>query len=197
MTVSDRFQRAIAAFDAVNRRDPNLDRTPRGPYPRELRYAERMSGWLDRLAPDASEALRLAARCQHIARWTIPRERYPMDRAGYLKWRTDLYRFHAERAAEILREVGYDAETIARVSGLLLKKQLKRDPEMQTLEDVACLVFLDHYFPDFLKKHDDDKVIAILRKTWKKMSPRAREAALVLPLPPKAADLVERALSGP
>src|SRR5260221_13458894 len=101
-----RFQRAIERFDAANAQDPNRVVVEGGEHPKELRYAQRMTRWLERLEPQASEALRLAARSQHIRRWTIPRSAYPMDRAGYHRWRTDLARFHAETAGEILREVG-------------------------------------------------------------------------------------------
>ena len=141
-----------------------------------------MTAWLERLAPDASEALRLAARGQHICRWTIPRDSYPMDRAGYLRWRNECKRMHAEKLGEILKEVGYDQATIDRVQSLVRKERLKADPETQLLEDVICLVFLENYFADFSRQHDEAKLIDIVRKTWKKMSPQGHEAALKLPL---------------
>src|SRR4051812_11345330 len=108
-----------------------------------------MTAWLMKIEQDASEALLLAARAQHLMRWSIPRSQFPMDRAGYLQWRTTLYDFHADRAAEVMREVGYDDATIARVRSLIRKEKIKADAEMQTLEDVICLVFLENYFADF------------------------------------------------
>lgn len=195
VTDSARFAEAIARFDAANAQDPNKEIVDGVEYPKELLYAQRMSAWLERLAPTASEALQLAARCQHIRRWTIPRNEYPMDRAGYKQWRTTLAKFHAETAAEILKEVGYDEETIRRVQGFLRKERLKLDPETQLLEDVICLVFLENYFADFAQQHEQEKLVGVLRKTWRKMSPRGHQAALELTLPANARRLVERALA--
>lgn len=188
---SEKFRAAIAAFDAANAEDP----TRIGGEPAELLYARRMTDCLNRLYPEADETLHLAARAQHIRRWMIPRSRYPMTRAGYHQWRTSLYSFHAEAAAEILRTAGYDDAIVSRVGSLLRKEKLRTDPQTQMLEDVACLVFLENYFADFAPKHDEEKIIVILRRTWKKMSPRAQQAALKLPLPPDARRLVEKALS--
>ena len=191
-----RFAAAIAAIDAANAADPNAVPDDDGqPVPSELLYGRRMSRWLDRLYPDAAEPLRLAARAQHLRRWEVPRDRYPMDRAGYHRWRTGLYTFHADAAAAILRDVGYDEPTVARVRFLLRKERLKADPDTQALEDVICLVFLENYFADFAPKHDPDKVVTILRRTWAKMSPVGHAAAMKLPLPPPAAELVARALA--
>ncbi len=195
MNPSQRFQTAIDRFDAVNLEDPHQETFEGKNIPKELLYAKRMTKWLNRLASDASEALKLAARSQHIARWKIPRSRYPMNRKGYLEWRTTLNRFHAQTAAEILRDVGYAEDTIARVESLLLKKHLKDDPEMQLMEDVVCLVFLESYFTDFSKTIDEEKIIPIIQKTWKKMTPRAHKAALSLHLPPEAKALIEKSLS--
>jgi len=184
---SERFPRALARIDAANALDP---------FGRELIYSQRMTDWLHRVAPDASEPLRLAARAQHIMRWKIPRSDYPMDRAGYHRWRTRLYDFHADATAEILREVGYDDATIARVRSLIRKERIKSDPEMQTLEDVICLVFLENYFHEFAQDHDEQKLITILQRTWKKMSPRGHELALQLPLGDEDRRMIERALGG-
>jgi len=194
MIPSDRFEAALARFDAINRQDPNCERFEGEQTPKELVYAERMTRWLNRLAPEASEALKLAARSQHIARWKIPRSDYPMDRKGYHQWRTTLNRFHADTAASVLRELGYDEATIERVSGFLIKKHLKDDPEMQLLEDVICLVFLESYFADFSKKHDEGKLIPIIQKTWGKMTPRGHKAALSLHISPKAMAFIQKAL---
>jgi hypothetical protein len=158
--------------------DPNRTVFEGREYPKELLYAQRMTQWLERLEPDASEPLRLAARCQHIRRWEIPRGSFPMDRAGYLNWRKTLYQFHADRAGEILRDVGYDADTIARVQSLLKKEKLKADTEMQTLEDVICLVFLENYFSDFAREKDEQKLLGIIKRTWAKMSDRGHAMAL-------------------
>jgi hypothetical protein len=191
-----RFAAAVAAIDAANSLDPNAVPGDDGhPVPSELLYGQRMSRWLDHLYPNASEPLRLAARAQHIRRWEVPRDTYPMDRAGYHRWRTGLYTFHADAAAAILRDIGYDEETVARVRFLLRKERLKADPDTQALEDTICLVFLENDFAGFAPKHDPDKVILILRRTWAKMSPVGHAAALQLPLPPAAAELVRRALA--
>ncbi len=192
-----RFETAIARFDAANAEDPNTEAVDGVARPKELLYAQRMTTWLDKLAPDASEVLRLAARAQHIRRWAISRRDYPMTRTGYLKWRTTLYRFHADTAGDILREVGYDGATVAAVQSLLRKERLKRNPDMQCLEDVICLVFLESYFADFAPQHDAQKVLDVVRKTWKKMSPRGQAAARDLTLPPAAHALLDKALTTP
>jgi hypothetical protein len=155
-----------------------------------------MTRWLNHLEPNASEALQLAARAQHVARWRIPREDYPMDRASYKRWRTDLAELHSLTTGGILRDAGYGDQTIERVQSLLKKKNLKTDPECQALEDVICLVFLESYFADFAARHDEAKLIRILQRTWAKMSERGHEAALQLPLPPELASLVHKALAG-
>ena len=166
-------------------------------WPKELLYGRRMSAWLDRLAPDASEALRLAARAQHIQRWQISRKDYDEGKKGYHLWRTTLYRYHAERAGEILTAAGYDSQTVARVAALLQKKHLRSDPEAQTLEDAACLVFLENYFAEFATRYEPDKIVDIVRKTWAKMSPNGHQAALAMAgsLPPEALKLVQTALA--
>jgi hypothetical protein len=184
--MDSRFDRAIASIDAFNARDPHGE---------ELLYSQRMTAWLARLEPDASEALRLAVRAQHIGRWTSPRKTYPDTRAGYKQWRDALAGYHAEKATEILREAGYGDDVIARVAALIKKKNLKTDAESQTLEDVACLVFLDHEFADFAERHGDEKLIRILQRTWLKMSERGREAALGLDFPPRLKGLIEAALA--
>ena len=192
-----RFETAIARFDAANAEDPNTEEVDGVSHPKELLYAQRMTAWLDKLAPDASEPLRLAARAQHIRRWAIPRRDYPMTRTGYLRWRTTLYRFHADTAGDILRQVGYDDATVAAVQSLLRKERLKRNADMQCLEDVVCLVFLESYFANFAPQYDEQKVIDILRKTWRKMSPQGQSAARRLALPPAAQVLLEKALAIP
>ena len=190
-----RLERALDAFDRINAQDPRTERVDGRDEPKELVYARRMSETLARIEPEASEPLRLAARAQHIARWQIPRDTFPAGRTGYKHWRTRLMEHHAELAAGVLREVGYDDATIARVTQLVRKQGIKRDDDVQTLEDVACLVFLKDYFDDFAAEHDDDKLVDILQKTWIKMSERGRRAALGLRLSARAHALVERALA--
>ena len=192
MTFDPRFQRALDRFDALNAQDPHTDLVEGRPEPRELVYARRMTQWLHRLEPDASAALQLAARSQHLMRWHISRETFPKDRAGYIRWRTTLYDFHADRAAEVLREVGYDDAMIDRVRSLIRKQNLKTDPESQTLEDVICLVFLENYFAQFARDHDEEKLLKILRKTWRKMSDRGHAAAMKLNLGPRELELIHR-----
>ena len=192
---TDRFQRAIQRFDEANRADPHHTVFRGVDEPDELLYAQRMTAWLDRLEPGAGEALRLAVRCQHLCRWMIPRSQYPMTRPGYLQWRSTLARLHADKAGEILREVGYGEELIGRVQSLVRKERLKADPEAQTLEDVACLVFLENEFSDFAARHDEQKVIGIVAKTWRKISERGRAAALALKLGPGDRAIIEKALA--
>lgn len=190
----DRLRRAFERFDEINAQDPRSEVVEGEERPKELVYARRMSETLNRFEPDASEALRLATRAQHIARWRIPRSDFPEGRKGYKKWRVKLMFEHAEIAGEVLREIGYPDETVERVETLVRKQGLKRDPEVQTLEDVACLVFLEHYFDDFAEEHEDEKLVDILQKTWRKMSDRGHKAALELDLGDRARRLVERAL---
>ena len=191
----ERFEDALRFIDEANSQDPNTEHFEGEDYPKELLYSMRMTKWLEAIDPQASEALRLAVRSQHIRRWEIPRSVYPLDRKGYHQWRIRLYDYHGEKAAEILKKVGYDEETIARVRMLLKKKGLKSNPETQTLEDVACLVFLESYFWDFSRLHDEEKIIGILRKTWAKMSPRGQEAARELSLNAGAEALLNKALT--
>jgi hypothetical protein len=154
-----------------------------------------MSAQLHKFCEAPSEALQLAARSQHICRWKIPRSDYPMDRSGYKKWRLDLAQMHGDIAGEIMAVQGYDEHMIARVKDLLLKRSLKRDDEVQALEDVICLVFIEFYLEDFASKHDEAKLIDIIRKTWNKMSAKGHAAALQLSLLPTMLDLVTKALN--
>lgn len=188
------FKIAIDRFDEANKEDPNTEIWRGDLYPKELLYAMRMSEKLDLFAPKASEALQLAARCQHIRRWEIPRESHEMNRVGYLKWRQALQNFHVEKATAILTEVGYDRATIDEVAFLLQKKQLKKNTDTQILEDVICLVFLEFYFEDFSTKQPEEKQIDILQKTWRKMSKKGQKAALQLPLSDTTLKLVNKAL---
>lgn len=190
-----RLTNITAAIDAANARDPNTIEIEGRREPAELVYGRRMSETLGRIAPDASEPLRIAVRGQHIERWTSPRKAYPEGRVGYLKWRKDLQDFHARRVGEIMAGAGYGADAIARVGALIRKERLKSDAEAQMLEDVACLVFLAHYLDDFMGKTDQDKLAGILAKTWNKMSPFGHEQALKLALPPVVPALLEQGLA--
>ncbi len=194
MPDSDRLSRALAKIDEANSSDPNVESYQGAEQPKELVYSRRMSDWLLRLEPAASEPLRIAAHGQHICRWTLARESFPMDRPGYLRWRIACQKVHAEKLGEILKAVDYDDETIGRVQSLVRKERLKLDPETQLLEDVICLVFLENYFAEFATQHDEAKLIDIVQKTWRKMSSRGHAAALKLPLSVEARALVERAL---
>lgn len=195
MIDSEKFIKVIALFDAANALDPNKEIFEGTEFPKELLYAERMTQKLNDFEPNSSEALRLTVRCQHICRWEIPRDLYEMNRIGYLNWRKDLKDFHAKKASELLKSVGYNAQTIADVEFLLLKKQLKKNADTQTLEDVVCLVFLDFYFLKFSKKYSEEKLINIVQKTWKKMSEKGHKAALGLKLPASVLALITKALS--
>jgi hypothetical protein len=188
--VNEKFLAARACFDAENARDPHLENG----RPRELLYAERLTGWVLKLCPAASEVLQLAARCQHICRWESPRENYPLTRPGYLKWRADLKKFHAEKSGAILRDVGYDADTIRRVQDLNLKKNFPADPECCVLEDALCLVFLEFQFAALAAKSDDEKMINAVRKSWAKMTPAGRAAALKLNFSERETKLIGQAL---
>jgi len=194
MQTESRFCKAIRRFDEENGRDPNSILVDGVAHPHELLYAQRLTEWILQLQPYASEPLLLAARSQHICRWLVPRNSYEMTRAGYLRWRSDLKQMHARKSAEILREVGYDEATIGRVTELNLKKGLGQDHDCQVLEDALCLVTLQYQLSDLMEKTDPEKMIGILRKTWKKMSGAGREQALALPFSEAQKELLQQAL---
>ncbi len=176
---TERFHQAISAFDALNAQDPSQEIAEGQAKPKELLYAERMSAMLKRYAPDASEALQLAVRCQHIQRWKIPRSSYPMTKVGYHQWRNALKTFHADVARKVLIEAGYDGITIERVCALVKKSLPAADAEAQTFEDVVVLVFLENYLESFVASHSDydaEKFADILNKTFRKTSLQARAA---------------------
>lgn len=195
------YQAAIAAFDKANSEDPNKEVFEGKEYPKELLYAQRMTEMQERYAPDASEAVKLACRAQHIQRWKSPRSDFPMDRTGYLQWRTGLYKFHAETAGRLMKEVGYDDEMIERVKTIVGKKALKVNPETQMMEDVVDLVFIEHYMLHFAQQKPDyteEKWIPIIKKTWDKMSERAHEFALAgkIKLPEALVPLILKSIKG-
>jgi hypothetical protein len=191
-----KFEAAIRRFNEVNSRDPNQEITDGISHPCELLYAQRLTNWVLRLCPNAGEELRLAARCQHVCRWEIPRNSYPMTRAGYLKWRADLKKFHAQKAGEILREVGYGEKTVRRVQELNLKKDFPNDSETRVLEDALCLVFLEFQFAELAAKTAEDKTINALQKSWQKMTKAARAEALKLNYGEREKALLQLALNG-
>jgi len=184
--MDDRFARAIAAIDAANADDPNTIVVRGEERPKELAHAELVSAWVVALRPDASEALLLAARGHHLRRWTVSRSSYPTGRAGYLRWRRDLHEQHARDVGEILAGVGYGDATIARVQDLVRKRGLGKDPEVQTLEDALCLVFLETQFDDLAARLDRDKLDGVVDKTLEKMSPDAVARVADLDLSPEA-----------
>ena len=193
---SQRFESALRRFDGENSRDPNTEAINGASQPREWLYAQRLTKWVLQLCPAASEELRLAARCQHICRWEIPRQSYPMTRAGYLQWRATLKKFHAQKAGDILREAGYPEDVIRRVQDLNLKKNFPDDPETRVLEDALCLVFLEFQLADLAAKTAADKTINALQKSWQKMTDAARAEALKLNYGECEKTLLERALNG-
>lgn len=191
MENSLQFFRAIEALDAIHAEDPRLEEGT----PQELLYAQRMSDCLHRLDPYASEALMLAARAQHLRRWSIARESFPLGPVGYKRWRKALTDMHVQVSSATLKDVGYDMSTIGRVEALIRKEHLKGDAESQLLEDVVCLLFLEHEFPAFAARHENDKVVDILRKTWSKMSARGHTEAFKLSWGKSAQDLVLQAVA--
>lgn len=196
MKDSDRYGLVLRKIDEYNGRDPNSETVDGVLFPRELVYSKSLTDWVLKLKPDASEALRIAARGQHIGRWTIPRDQFEMDRGGYLRWREALKQFHAKTVGEILQEAGYDAAFVERVRSMILKKNFKEDPEVQALEDGLCLVFLEKQFAELKSKTPDEKMKEIVRKTWRKMSGLGQALALKLPLSPEAKQFLKVALAG-
>jgi hypothetical protein len=188
------FQNASAWIDAENAQDPNHEIHQSKTHPKELLYSSRMYERLMDFYPNASEAVQIASKAQHICRWKIVRESYPMDRVGYLKWREDLKKFHAKTTAIILEKAGYNEEFIGRVSFLIEKKLLKKDEETQLLEDVICLVFLKYYLDPFVHKHDREKMKNIILKTWNKMSEKGHQEALKINFSPENLELIKEAL---
>ena len=184
--MTDRLGKVLDAIDAVNAADPKGQ---------ALAYGRHMSETLAGFLPTASETLRIAARAQHIERWVSPRDSYPEGRIAYLTWRKELQKHHARRTGELMAEAGYGDDEIARVAALLKKERLKQDAETQALEDVICLVFLEHEAAEFIAKHDDGKVRDILRKTAKKMSVQGLAAAGSLKLDPRLSRLLGEALA--
>lgn len=190
-----RLEKVFSAIDAANAADPHLVTAGGAKQPAELVYGQRMSAWLDRFEPDAGELVQIACRGQHLERFRLPRSDYPMDKAGYHAWRNEQKRRHGERVAAIMVDCGYSAEDAERVAAIVRKEGIKRDADVQLLEDVACLVFMEFYFAPFAADHEAEKIVGIVARTWAKMSDRGREVALTLPLPQDLAPLVHRGIA--
>jgi hypothetical protein len=201
MSQQSNLDKAVALIDAANSEDPNQVSVDGKAWPKELLYSRRMSDMLERYAPGSDDAVKLAIHAQHIQRWKSPRDAYPMDRIGYLKWRKDLYKFHASTAAELLVQAGYGDDVIDRVRQAVAKLDIKNNPDTQMLEDVTDLVFIEHYLLEFVARHpeyDEEKWLDIIRKTWNKMSGRAHEFALSgnITLPEPLIPLIQKAVAG-
>lgn len=192
--MSSKLDTTIDLIDQANSKDPNIENNNGVQAPKELLYSQRMTEQLLEFSPQASAHLQIAARGQHIERWNSLRSDYPEGRAGYKKWRAELGLFHAKRVGELMQQAGYSEEDINRAKYITQKRGLRRDPETQCLEDVVCLVFLNHYLEDFTTKHNEEKLIDIIQKTWAKMSDEGHNAALKLPLAPEMQTLIGKAL---
>lgn len=200
MSDPQKLEKTLQLIDEANSEDPNKVSVEGKEVPKELLYSQRMSEMLQRFKPDADDEMKIAIHAQHIQRWKSPRTDYPMDRIGYLKWRVDLYKFHANTVAEIMKQVGWSEESIERVKKAVGKKGIKINPDSQLLEDIADLVFLEHYMEEFVEKHpeyDEEKWLDIIRKTWKKMSPEAQTFALEgnIKLPEHLVPLIQKAVA--
>jgi len=194
------YEKTVELIDAANSEDPNKVEVEGKEWPKELLYSHRMSDMLQRFAPEADDAMKIAIRAQHIQRWKSPRENYSMDRIGYLKWRKDLYTFHADTVGELMKQAGYGEAEIERVKMTVAKKHLKSSDDTQLLEDVTDLVFIEHYMLEFAGKHgeySEEKWIDIIQKTWKKMSDKAHDFALSggITLPEPLVPLIQKALA--
>lgn len=194
------YEKAVALMDAANSEDPNTEMADGKEWPKELLYSHRMSDMLERYKPEADDVAKLAIRGQHIQRWQSPRTDYSMDRKGYHQWRTQLYKFHADQVAALMHEAGYDETALERVKMAVGKKALKKNADTQLLEDIAGLVFIEHYMQAFADKHpeyDEGKWIDIIRKTWRKMSDDAHEFALAgkITLPEPLIPLIQKSVS--
>ena len=186
-----RLQQTLQAIDTLHKQDPKqVDGKAE-----ELTYAENCSRWLESLYPNASEELTIAVRSQHLCRWEIPRSDFPMGRTSYLKWRTSLSKLHADKAVDVMKANGYDEQACSRTEAIIRKQGIKRNDEVQALEDCACMVFIETGFLPFAAKHAEEKIISIVQKTWGKMSDKAHQAALALNLPKETQSFIKKALS--
>lgn len=194
------YDEAVSLIDAANQEDPNMESDGSKEWPKELLYSHRMAEMLERYKPESDDVSKLAIRGQHIQRWKSPRSDFPMNRQGYLQWRTQLYKFHAESTATLMQQAGYEEEALDRVRKAVGKRGLKINPDSQLVEDVAALVFIEYYMLPFAEKHpeyDEEKWIDIIKKTWKKMSEDGQAFALSgkVALPEPLVPLIQKALA--
>lgn len=194
------YKQVVELMDAANSEDPNIETADGKEWPKELLYSHRMEDMLERFNPSADDVAKLGIRGQHIMRWKSPRSDYPMNRKGYHQWRTALYSFHAERVAELMAQAGYDEDALERVKKMVGKKALKKNEDTQLLEDIAALVFIEHYMLAFAEKHpeyDEARWIDIIRKTWRKMSAEGQAFALSgkLTLPESLIPLIQKSVA--
>lgn len=200
MTKQSILETAIALIDAANSEDPNQVSVNDEAWPKELLYSHRMSDMLQRYKAGADDVAQLAMRGQHIQRWKVPRSDFPMTRQGYHKWRTHLYKFHAQAVAALMQQSGYAVEEINRVELAVSKQSLKDNADTQLLEDISALVFIEHYMLDFATKHpeyDEEKWLSIIKRTWDKMTEEAQQFALAgnIQLPQSLLPLIQKAVS--
>ncbi|MFY8325283.1 DUF4202 domain-containing protein [Pseudoalteromonas sp. ZZD1] len=195
------FEQVITSIDKANNQDPNYELVDDQKQAKEYIYAQRMTQMLSRFAPEADELMHIVVRGQHIERWRSPRSDFPMNKQGYHQWRSALYEFHAGRVVELMQQAGYKEQACERVYNAVAKKQIKRNPDSQLVEDIASLVFIEHYMLAFAQSkpdYDEQKWIGILQRTWQKMSPQAHDFVLAgnITLPAPLVPLIEKALSG-
>jgi len=188
------LQSTIIAIDDINKQDPNCTILNNESHAKELLYGQLMSQCLASYWPDANELLQIAVRAQHIKRWHLKRDEFPLGKTGYLNWRKELGRFHAQTTKQLMLKIGYNEADAEKTACIIRKEKLKKNTDSQTLEDVACLVFLQYYFDEFAAKHNEEKIIRIVQLTWKKMSEQGHNIALSLTLPSHLAKLVNKAL---
>ena len=193
--MDQRLNNVLSSIDRINSQDPNVTIVDGIEKPKELLYGQYMTECLAQYWPSADEYLQIAVRAQHIKRWHLKRSDFSEGKQGYLTWRKALGLFHAQTTKELMIDYGYEDIEAEATASIIRKEHLKSNEQSQTLEDVACLVFLQHYFAEFSAKHNDEKIIRILQLTWRKMSDKGHRIALDLTLPPHLAKLIEKALS--
>ncbi len=194
---SERYQAIVRLIDKANSEDIEFEEWQGEAHPKRYLYGLRMSQALEVFEPEASESLSIAVRAQHIYRWKVPRSSYPLGRSGYLQWRTYLKGYHAQQIGLLMQQVGYSTDEIEQVQLILSKKHLKTHADTQTLEDIICLVFLQYNFVEFATgdiAKDEEKLLNIIRRTWKKMSAKGNQAALKLNYSTESLNLLKKAL---
>ncbi|MCJ8320311.1 MAG: DUF4202 domain-containing protein [Colwellia sp.] len=191
----DRLNAMLSAIDLINNEDPNQITFDNRSHPKEYIYGQQMTTMLDKHWPQANELLQIAVRAQHIKRWHLKRTEFDLGKKGYFKWRIALGKYHAELTEKLMQTHQYTSDESLTTAAIIRKEKLKSNNDSQTLEDVACLVFLQFYFDDFSRKHNEEKVIRVLQKTWGKMSEQGHDIALALDLPEHLSTLVAKALA--